>query len=413
MPQYLMKQRRRWYAVMEIPKAVRSQFGKSRFKQTLETESLTLAEKRVRPIVVEWHKAIGLALSGGSGDKIADMLGHVAQAKRDGYNTSEIEDLAYDALTVSGGWGPAKFANEESEHLYAVATGKIWPLKPYIDAWKQALDQEPKTIDMKISDVRQFVEKFPHAQDATNDAVIEWVEELMTAQSLSRTTVRRKISATKGFWTWLVRTKKMPIPAPFTGVVPARAKKATKAEIAQRRKHFEVLDYKRLIASSSDDLDLQNLIMIGAHTGARIEEICSLVLDKVKSDRLIVEDAKSEAGWREIPIHKDIASLVSNLKNGNSDGYMISGLTKNKYGDRSNAIGKRFGRLKSKLGYGGDYVFHSFRKSTARQLEEAGVPENISARLVGHEIQTMTYGLYSGGADFKSKEQALNKVSFR
>jgi hypothetical protein len=125
MPQYLMKQRRRWYAVMEIPKAVRSQFGKSRFKQTLETESLTLAEKRVRPIVVEWHKAIGLALSGGSGDKIADMLGHVAQAKRDGYNTSEIEDLAYDALTVSGCWGPAKFANEESEHLYAVATGKI------------------------------------------------------------------------------------------------------------------------------------------------------------------------------------------------------------------------------------------------------------------------------------------------
>ena len=40
-------------------------------------------------------------------------------------------------------------------------------------------------------------------------------------------------------------------------------------------------------------------------------------------------------------------------------------LTLNKYGERSNAIGKRFGRLKTKLGYGEDYVFHSFRKGFA------------------------------------------------
>jgi len=31
------------------------------------------------------------------------------------------------------------------------------------------------------------------------------------------------------------------------------------------------------------------------------------------------------------------------------DGYVLSGLTTNKYGDRSNAIGKRFGRLKRDL----------------------------------------------------------------
>jgi integrase len=135
---------------------------------------------------------------------------------------------------------------------------------------------------------------------------------------------------------------------------------------------------------------LQNLIKLGAHTGARIEEICSLTLAKVASDRFQIEDAEPEAGWREIPIHKDIKKLVLALSSQSLDGFLLTGLSENKYGDRSNAIGKRFGRLKAKLGYGGDYVFHSFRKSIARQLEEAGVPENISARLVGHEIQTMT-----------------------
>jgi integrase len=412
MPRYLLKQRRRWYAVMEIPKTVQSKFGKSRFKQTLETESLTLAEKRVRPIIVEWRSAVDLALAGGTTDKVADMLGHVAQARRDGYTEDEIADMAIDALTVNDGWGPSKFPSEESAELYRVATSKVWPLRPYIEKWRQSLDQEPKTIDMKVSDVRQFAKRFPNAQDATNEALIMWVDEFL-AEGLSRTTIRRKMSASKGFWTWLNRSQQMNLALPFEGVVPAKAKKATKAEIASRRKHFKVDDYKRLLEHSNNDPDLQNLIRLGAHTGARIEEICSLKLEKVEADRFLVEDAKSEAGWREIPIHEDIKEIVCGLSAQSKDGFLLTGLTTNKYGDRSNAIGKRFGRLKTRLGYGRDYVFHSFRKSIARQLEEAGVPENISARLVGHEILTMTYGLYSGGADFEAKRQALNKVSFK
>jgi integrase len=176
----------------------------------------------------------------------------------------------------------------------------------------------------------------------------------------------------------------MKITAPFDNVVPARAKKATKAEISSRREYFKVSDYKALIEHSANDPALQSFIKLGAHSGARIEEICSLPLAKVANDHLSVEDAKSEAGWREIPIHRDIKKLVLALSSQGLDGFVLSGLSENKYGDRSNARGKRFGRLKAKLGYGRDYVFHSFRKSIARQLEEAGVPENISARLVGH-----------------------------
>ena len=112
---------------------------------------------------------------------------------------------------------------------------------------------------------------------------------------------------------------------------------------------------------------------MAAHTGARIEELCSLKLEQVLADRFKIEDAKTEAGWRIIPIHDDIKQLVARLKDESTDGYLISGLTFNQYQDRSNAIGKRFGRLKTSLGYGNDYVFHSFRKGLARQLEAHGV----------------------------------------
>lgn len=51
MLRYLQKRRRRWYTIMEILKDLREYFGKPRFVKSLETESLTVAERKVhRPI---------------------------------------------------------------------------------------------------------------------------------------------------------------------------------------------------------------------------------------------------------------------------------------------------------------------------------------------------------------------------
>jgi len=74
------------------------------------------------------------------------------------------------------------------------------------------------------------------------------------------------------------------------------------------------------------------------------------------------------------------------------------------------AIGKRFGRLKEELGFGPEYVFHSIRKSFTTFLEQAGVNEGITADIVGHEKQTITYGLYSGGSSDVQKYEAIKKL---
>jgi uncharacterized protein YcgL (UPF0745 family) len=61
MPQYLQKRRRRWYAILEIPKELRTTFGKPRFVESLKTESLTEAESKVLRIVYEWKQQIAAA----------------------------------------------------------------------------------------------------------------------------------------------------------------------------------------------------------------------------------------------------------------------------------------------------------------------------------------------------------------
>ena len=95
------------------------------------------------------------------------------------------------------------------------------------------------------------------------------------------------------------------------------------------------------------------------------------------------------------------------------DGYLLSGLTFNKYGDRSNAIGKRFGRLKNALEFDRTLVFHSIRKTFTTMLENAGTLENIAADIIGHDKPNMTYGIYSGGASLKTKRTAIEHVSYR
>jgi len=59
-------------------------------------------------------------------------------------------------------------------------------------------------------------------------------------------------------------------------------------------------------------------------------------------------------------------------------------------GDRSNAIGRRFGRINTKVGFGPEHVFHSIRKTVVTILESASVPENIVADIVAQEKPRVT-----------------------
>ena len=52
------------------------------------------------------------------------------------------------------------------------------------------------------------------------------------------------------------------------------------------------------------------------------------------------------------------------------------------------------------------------RKTVITLLREAGVPEHVTADLVGHEIPTMTYGLYAGGVSLQVKADALAKLAY-
>jgi integrase len=168
------------------------------------------------------------------------------------------------------------------------------------------------------------------------------------------------------------------------------------------------------VAIGNEDYQLSDLIMIGAYTGLRISEICHLEIDDInlRQSFLKVKDSKNQSGKREVPIHQELKPRIRKLINQSQDGFIISGLTFNKYRKRSDAIGKRFGRLKNSLGFSDRHVFHSTRKTVGTTLENANVKENIASDILGHKKERITYKIYSGGANMKIKKESMKGIHY-
>ena len=110
--------------------------------------------------------------------------------------------------------------------------------------------------------------------------------------------------------------------------------------------------------------------------------------------------------------HRELRQTMAILVDQSKDGYVLSGLATNQNGDRGDAIGKKFTRLKKAMGFDDRHVFHSIRKTVVTILRNAGAPEDVVADIVGHKINTMTYGLYSGEVSLAVKRETLDKLAY-
>ncbi len=419
MPKYLQKRRRRWYAILEIPKELRKTFGRARFVQSLETESLSVAERRVLPIVTAWKKDIAQVKNESPGDDDAAYWNRkLRHAKSEEEKASILEQIEYAAWEIGAvnvdKIGQQPSSAPEAIEFHARSTGQLTGFKEHVDEWFATANKTEKTIDMNRKSINRFAEKFKMVQDVNKPEIRRWVDKLMTEEGLSPKTVQSALSPLRGYWRYLQAI----------GIADESQEPFSKLDVAYNSKRsnpksvrlpFEKKEVLVLLnkAIEQEDHSLADLIRLGMWTGCRIDELCSLKTDEVHKDYFTVEDAKTAAGCRDVPIHSELRPTIERLVDESRDGYLLTGLTENKYGSRSNGIGKRFGRLKTKSAFGKQHVFHSIRKTVITILENANVPENVVADIVGHEKTTMTYGLYSGGVNIKLKKNAIESLTYK
>lgn len=407
---HLERRRNLWYATLNVPPDLRDHFGKFKLIQSLGTPDKRIAEVLSASLVAKW-KGEFLRIRGITNPLQLEAIEWSKELKDKGADPDQLfitEDLlierAKDIERTKG--------KEASDSFWGVATGTSTPSNTLFETWKGKLTLAPKTIDQMVKDVELFTIKFPTLEAVTKSSVKKWMEQLEDNDK-GISSQKRILSFVRNYWKYLQSHDIVaPENDPFSGVLTIKKSKKSSATSSWKPfKDEEVVSLWKM-ASEKQDHKLRDLILLGAYTGARIEELCSLKKSEVTKDYFEIADAKTEAGIRIVPIHSELIATVKRLKEESEDDYLIGGLTFNKYDDRSNAIGKRFGRMKKAMGYGDQFVFHSIRKTFTTQLENAGINENLAADIVGHEKPRITFGLYSGGASLKTMKEAIEKVKY-
>jgi integrase len=170
--------------------------------------------------------------------------------------------------------------------------------------------------------------------------------------------------------------------------------------------------------------------LIAAYSGARLEEIAQLAARDIREQQangatITVIDIhnggnnalKNKASARLIPVHSELvrAGLLRYVAALPKGGPLFPGLVRR--ASKGGKIGARLGELFRKrlvaLGLKREGLcFHSFRHLVAGRLEEAAVSQTDAARVLGHAIAGMSYGVYSSGPGLKRLAAVVEEIRY-
>jgi integrase len=399
------------YAALTVPAEVRHLLGKARFFQSTKTNNPTEAKNRAAVLVAGWKAEISKARG-----KLPNPKDDFWVSLRKEYMTTDDEGAKFVIEELAEKEALKSSDPEASVELYKFATNQAGTLlAPLVEDWKSAQKGGRKTIDQKHRDLVRMADHFLGLDALKPQRIKAWTAKLLGEGSTYSSFVRIG-GACRSFWAYLQDSSTIPMetPDPFFGSFKLALKAAVRTDTGRSGNAFTAEELTKIYAAALKvkDKSLADLIALGAYTGARVEELGRLTKETCKDGMFTIEKSKTNAGVRQVPIHPAVAPLVARLLAVSEDGYLLPSTSENQYDLRMAALGQKFTRLKTGLGFGKDHVFHNTRSTLITLMDQAGVPEGVSADVVGHDKKTMTYGLYSSGSSMAQKLEAISKVSY-
>ena len=354
-------------------------------------------------------------------DRVYAITGMDGEVANIDFATEMAQQLMAKVFGVTQGLSPM----EETEALQILATQDAHkPKSPITPArlkafreFRESRGGAPKHVDQQVGKMERLTDFLKKdSLSLTFDTVDVWLKSLDRAPA----TLSQYLMAGTAFWKWAMkydsgwREMYLDKVNPFVGHdLPQGGGADTAGKDREIYTRADTLKLQRA-ALDNDDQPLADLIALGWYTGARIEELCRLTKDSVIAvDGVPCFDfpkSKSKASKRVVPIHPSLLAAVDRLSKDSTDAFLIPTESADKYGKRSHAISKAFGRLRTAAGFSKLHVFHSFRHTVVTELIRADVPDALAKELVGHETGSVTHDVYSKGASTAQKLAAISKL---
>jgi integrase len=258
------------------------------------------------------------------------------------------------------------------------------------------LSKTNKAVEVLLTHLKK---KDIQLRDINRTIVTGWLDKLKTERAPQ--TIQNYISALAQIWD-LARNRYHDAPQdnPWRGhALEAKSSKVSYEVFApgELAKVYDLLDD-----------EMKAVTAIGAYSGMRINEICTLRESSIKTIEGVlcfeITEGKTKSAARIVPVHSKLIPLVKSLLKTTHSGFLFyhASITDRADGKRSTWHTQQFTRAKRKaLGElaAERKVFHSLRHAFVQQLDRAQVPEDRIALLVGHERgSTESFKTYSKNA---------------
>ncbi|EFA5045781.1 site-specific integrase [Enterobacter hormaechei] len=358
-----------------IPSYMRHLFqGKRYFMKSTGTRDIRQARLFRDAIALEWTRLRNLLKPQGSSsvDQIIDELRRVSVYAKE---------------------APASFGASVQACPSLLKMRDLYLLQYSEKRKLTTLSKTNKAVEVLLTHLKK---KDIQLRDINRTIVTGWLDKLKTERAPQ--TIQNYISALAQIWD-LARNRYHDAPQdnPWRG----HALEAKSSKVS-----YEVFAPGELakIYSLLDD-EMKAVTAIGAYSGMRLNEICTLRESSIKNIEGVlcfeITEGKTKSAARIVPVHSKIIPLVKSLLKTTHSGFLFyhASITDRADGKRSTWHTQQFTRAKRKaLGEPAAErkVFHSLRHAFVQQLDRAQVPEDRIALLVGHERgSTESFKTYS------------------
>lgn len=446
---HLEKHGKQYRAKLDVPRRIREIVGKAALKRPLGTDSLSEAQRLRWPALAELRKQLHEIARKAKTAPYDPVVAEALRTKE--YLATDMDPEQRELITDLVHWDRREEIEREhgkaaAEQYFHISMGHSTPITVHLDDWVADLQGSGKR-KRTIKEYRRSVEELAAyaAQEGLPQTLQAFgrrhagtlISKRFIQPQVDPKTSSKFISALSSYWRWLESRGFIPLGTdnPWLRQPKPKQKKGGKAA-RQKERPFTDDEISTLLdpSASADDLTLQDFMLIAALSGMRIEEIASLKVEDVDLKKAIftVEEAKTEAGIRIVPIHPKILGIIKHRSEDRAKGDWIfpelPEYPSESVSERSMVVSKRFVTYRRRLGVDERVEgkrrslvnFHSFRRWFIREARNAihagakGYDPWTIADVVGHERGTMgldmTMGVYPGPASQEALRACVRAV---
>jgi integrase len=406
-----------WWFLRDVPSDCRSVYGKKTWLTNLGTSDVRVAQKRRDELELETKQAFADMRAGTWKPKVGLSVSARGTLWRETLHSLADDPEALELAVYAEEGERDNLRGRAREVFEDASLGRV-SVDHYLNDYAAAISSlAPATVLGRKGHIRRFSKWAAEAKLRLDVIDRKAAGRYMTAEiePMDKKTAEAHLSSLRLYWSFLHARGHIlggdDSGGPWAGQRIKAAGKRRRRGDEEEERPFTDDEARALLYSAyparmdaSHRSQIEDILRISMLSGMRLEEIATLWVEEVHDGVFDIQQGKTEAAARKVPIHPALKEIVNRRTEGKGPkDWLFHELRGER--DPGDVFGKRFRRYRLRLEVDdrrGDkrrsFVnFHSARHWFARSASFADQPPEVIGSVIGHrpnKKKDFTFGVY-------------------